>query len=145
KNKNVFVCPTVSNLNTFATVSWEPLGYDHGKGLPGNRHLTAGYGMNRVHWQNGPPNPSTGDNYGVPDASVANPAECILIEDTIRGGGSIPGEHGRELALAAAGRAARPTARRGRSHLWARHAPARRARSSLRQDAILVRSKESSP
>jgi prepilin-type N-terminal cleavage/methylation domain-containing protein/prepilin-type processing-associated H-X9-DG protein len=85
KNKNVFVCPSASNLNSFATFDWEPIGYDHGKGMPGNAHLTAGYGMNRVHWDTGPPNPSTGDNYGVPDAAVVAPAECILIEDSISG------------------------------------------------------------
>jgi prepilin-type N-terminal cleavage/methylation domain-containing protein/prepilin-type processing-associated H-X9-DG protein len=88
KNKQVFVCPSVPNLNTFATFSWEPIGWDHGKGTPAGQHLTSGYGMNRVHWENGAPNPSTGDNYGVPDAVVANPAECIFIEDTLSGIGA---------------------------------------------------------
>jgi prepilin-type N-terminal cleavage/methylation domain-containing protein/prepilin-type processing-associated H-X9-DG protein len=83
KNKQVFVCPSVPDLNTFVTIPYGD--WDHGKGLPGNQHLTAGYGMNRVHWQAGAPNPSTGDNYGVPDASVANPAECIFIEDSLSG------------------------------------------------------------
>jgi prepilin-type N-terminal cleavage/methylation domain-containing protein/prepilin-type processing-associated H-X9-DG protein len=85
KNKRVFVCPSAANLDSFAAFNWEAIGYDHGKGMPGNRHLTSGYGMNRVHWETGAPNPSTGDNYGVPDASVTNPAECIFIEDTISG------------------------------------------------------------
>src|ERR1051326_2967023 len=78
KNKQVFVCPSASDLNTFATFAWEPLGYDHGKGTPGGQHLTAGYGMNRVHWSAGTAHPSTGDNYGVPDATVQPPSECIF-------------------------------------------------------------------
>jgi prepilin-type N-terminal cleavage/methylation domain-containing protein/prepilin-type processing-associated H-X9-DG protein len=93
KNKQVFICPSAPELNTYATVEWEKLGYDHGKGLPGNRHLTAGYAMNRVHWDPGNkwdtkgPNPSTGDNYGVPDAAIVAPAECILIMDSTNGTG----------------------------------------------------------
>ena len=62
------------------------MGYDDGTGIPGGR-LTAGYGMNRVHFTTQGVHPSTGDNYGVPDASVAAPAECILIEDSINGFG----------------------------------------------------------
>jgi prepilin-type N-terminal cleavage/methylation domain-containing protein/prepilin-type processing-associated H-X9-DG protein len=72
KNKQVFVCPEASNLNSFATFNWEPLGFDDGNGhggTPGGRNLTSGYGMNRVHW-----NP--GDKW---------PSECILIEDSISG------------------------------------------------------------
>jgi prepilin-type N-terminal cleavage/methylation domain-containing protein/prepilin-type processing-associated H-X9-DG protein len=87
KNKQFMVCPSAADLNTFATFSWEAIGYDHGKGMPGNQHLTAGYGMNRVHWSAGTAHPSTGDNYGVPDALVQAPSECILIEDTISGVG----------------------------------------------------------
>src|SRR5918996_1445226 len=45
KNKQVFICPSASELNTYATTDWEKLGYDHGKGFPGNRHLTSGYAM----------------------------------------------------------------------------------------------------
>jgi prepilin-type processing-associated H-X9-DG protein len=93
KNKQVFICPSASELNTYATTDWEKLGYDHGKGLPGNRHLTSGYAMNRVHWDPGNrwdtkgPNPSTGDNFSVPDASIVAPAECILIMDSTNGTG----------------------------------------------------------
>src|SRR5438093_10145432 len=91
KNKQVFVCPSAGDLNTFATYPWKT--YDQGPGLPPN-HLTAGYAMNRVHFQPGPPNPSTGDNYGVPDASVVNPAECILITDSFSGVGAKEGLDG---------------------------------------------------
>ena len=86
KNKQVFVCPEVPNLNTFVTFNWEAFGYDDGPGMPGHHHLSAGYGMNRVHWD-APhvAHPPTGDQYGVADASIASPAECIFIEDTISG------------------------------------------------------------
>jgi prepilin-type N-terminal cleavage/methylation domain-containing protein/prepilin-type processing-associated H-X9-DG protein len=85
KNKQVFVCPEVPNLNSFATFKWETLGYDDGPGMPGSHHLSAGYGMNRVHWTRQGVNPPTGDQYGVSDASIQSPAECIFIEDTISG------------------------------------------------------------
>src|SRR6266571_1512515 len=58
KNKQVFVCPEVPNLNTFVTFHWEAPHVAH---------------------------PPTGDQYGVADASIASPAECIFIEDTISG------------------------------------------------------------
>jgi prepilin-type N-terminal cleavage/methylation domain-containing protein/prepilin-type processing-associated H-X9-DG protein len=86
KNKQVFVCPSASNLNSFATFDWQKLGYDDGTGIPGGR-LESGYGMNRVHFSLQGVHPSTGDNYGVPDALVQVPAECILIEDSINGFG----------------------------------------------------------
>jgi prepilin-type N-terminal cleavage/methylation domain-containing protein/prepilin-type processing-associated H-X9-DG protein len=87
KNKQVFICPEAPDLNTFATFDWESIGYDHGAKTPGGRVLTAGYGMNRVHWTTQGVHPPTGDNYGVPDASIQSPAECIFIEDTISGVG----------------------------------------------------------
>jgi prepilin-type processing-associated H-X9-DG protein len=86
KNKQVFVCPEASNLNSFATFNWEALGYEDGPGIPTGR-LEAGYGMNRVHYGGGNVHPSTGDNYGVPDATVVAPSECILLEDSISGFG----------------------------------------------------------
>jgi prepilin-type N-terminal cleavage/methylation domain-containing protein/prepilin-type processing-associated H-X9-DG protein len=94
KNKQVFACPEAPDLSSFATFNWEALGFDDGNGhggTPGGRNLTSGYGMNRVHWnpgdkwQPGGPNPSTGDNFGVADALVVAPSECILIEDSISG------------------------------------------------------------
>jgi prepilin-type N-terminal cleavage/methylation domain-containing protein/prepilin-type processing-associated H-X9-DG protein len=85
KNKQLFVCPSAPELNTFATLPWS--GYDHGRGLPNNRHLTSGYATNRVHWDPGEPDPPTGDRYGVPDALAVTPAECIFIEDSISGTG----------------------------------------------------------
>jgi prepilin-type N-terminal cleavage/methylation domain-containing protein/prepilin-type processing-associated H-X9-DG protein len=86
KNKQVFVCPDAPELNSFATFNWEALGYEDGPGIPGGR-LESGYGMNRVHFTLQGVHPSTGDNYGVPDATVAAPAECILLEDSINGFG----------------------------------------------------------
>jgi len=85
KNKQVFICPDASTLNTFATFDWESIGYDHGPKTPGGNVLTAGYGMNRVHWTTVGVHPPTGDQYGVSDASIQSPAECIFIEDTISG------------------------------------------------------------
>jgi prepilin-type N-terminal cleavage/methylation domain-containing protein/prepilin-type processing-associated H-X9-DG protein len=86
KNKQVFVCPSAPELNSFATFNWEALGYEDGPGIPGGR-LMSGYGMNRVHFSALKVHPSTGDNYGVPDATVVAPSECILIEDSINGFG----------------------------------------------------------
>jgi prepilin-type N-terminal cleavage/methylation domain-containing protein/prepilin-type processing-associated H-X9-DG protein len=94
KNKQVFICSSASQLNTYATTNWEAQGYDHPSGKP---HLTAGYAMNRVHWDPGSawdtkgPNPSTGDNFSVADASIVAPAECILIMDSVSGGTNTDG------------------------------------------------------
>lgn len=85
KNKQMFVCPSAPELNTFSTIFSS--GYDHGPEFPNRRHLTAGYAMNRVHWDPGEPDPPTGDKYGVPDALAVAPAECIFISDSISGTG----------------------------------------------------------
>jgi len=83
KNKQVFVCPSAPDLNGFATTPYGE--WDRGKGLPGDGHLASGYGLNAVHWYAGAPEPPSGENYGVRDALVANPAECIFIEDSLSG------------------------------------------------------------
>ena len=87
KNRDIFVCPSARNLNTFAQSTNDRSDFGVSPAASG-AFLTSGYYCNSVHYDSGAPNPPfmIRGQGGISDAQIARPAETIAVLD----GGQIP-------------------------------------------------------
>ena len=87
KNRDIFVCPSARNLNTFAQSTNDRSDFGVSPAASG-AFLTSGYYCNSVHWASGAPNPPFmhRDQGGISDAQIVRPAETIAVLD----GGQYP-------------------------------------------------------